>query len=542
MTRFALLVAVLGVLSAAGCSPPPPTVVGTPLLQLNPSGKAPLSGLLTFTTDQPTRATLKISDDEGHSLTAPRVDGFETEHELMVLGLRPDRHNTIELDLESESGAVAPPLTIDVETKPLPDTVPPIQVNVSRPARMEPGVTFLPVFDNDVDNVGFVVALDAQGDVVWYYNESVDEPRRMKNGHFLMSNDGFERRRLIEVDMLGRTVREWYATGITNDPPEGAIPVATDTFHHDVIIMPSGHFLALSTQIRHIEDYPTSDTDPSAPREPRDIAVDRIIEIVPETGEIVRSWNLFDLIDQHRISQSFNATQFYSAAYDDIRDEPPIDWTHSNSLIYDEATDTLILSIRKMCAIIKIDLAADELKWILSDPTGWGPEFSDLLLKPVGHVDWTYGQHAPTITPDGNLLVYDNGSWGRAYPPNEPAPIEERYSRGVEFSIDEENMTVTQLWSYGGLDTDRFYSSFVGEADLLPETGNVLLVNGGQEVDDASEPIYVGYEGDVLPRVKLSVMEVTHTMPAEKVWQISIDTPDGGWGAYRAERLPTLYP
>ena len=144
--------------------------------------------------------------------------------------------------------------------------------------------------------------------------------------------------------------------------------------------------------------------------------------------------------------------------------------------------------------------------------------------------------------PSGNLLIYDNGSWGRAYPPNEGDPIEERYSRAVEYAIDEASMTVRQIWSYGGLETDLFYSAFVGEADRLPETGNILLTNGGQEVDDASRPFYAGYEADVYPRVKLSIMEVTHSTPAEKLWEISIDTLDGGWGAYRVERVPSLYP
>ena len=43
-------------------------------------------------------------------------------------------------------------------------------------------------------------------------------------------------------------------------------------------------------------------------------------------------------------------------------------------------------------------------------------------------------------------------------------------------------------------------------------------------------------------RIHLSVVEVTHTMPPEKIWEIAIDTPDEGWGAYRAERYPSLYP
>jgi arylsulfate sulfotransferase len=528
---------------AAGCSAPPPTVVGTPVLQMNPSGKAPLSGLLSFTTDQPSRATLTISDDDFNELTVTPVDDFTTEHELMVLGLRPDRTNTVEVTLENEGGLTASGLSIDVQTRPLPDTVPPITVSISRPALMEPGYTFLPVFDGEVDNVGYVVALDAQGDVVWYYHASIDETIRLRNGNFLINDEFLERRRLLEVDMLGRTVRQWSATGVVDDPPEGAIPVATDTFHHDVLEMPSGNILAISSEIRHMDAYPTSDKDLSAPREPRDVIVDRIIEFRPDDGEIVREWSLFDLLDHDRIAHEFEQDRFFANAYDDVLDEPLVDWTHANGIFYEAATDSLILSIRKMSAVVKIDLAADELVWILGNHEGWGPGFQDLLLEPIGDLEWQFGQHAPEITPSGTLLLYDNGSFGRAYPAAEPlTDLETSYSRAVEYEIDEENMTVREVWSYGGPGSEQFFAGFVSEADTMPETGNILITNGGQ----AEVPEGLSMEGIYDPgsglRIHLSVVEVTHTMPAEKVWEISIDTPDEGWGAYRTERLPSLYP
>lgn len=545
MTRIARLVAVLGLVAAAGCSPPPPSIIDTPVLQMNPSGKAPLAGLMTFTTDQPARATLTVRDDDFNELTVTPVDEFLTQHELMVLGLRPDRTNTIELTLENQGGLTASALSIDVKTKPLPDYVPPIDVKISRPALMEPGYTFLPVFDAETDDVGYTVAIDAQGDVVWYYDSGLDETRRMRNGHFLINDEVLERRRLVEIDMLGRTVRLWSATGIVDDPPAGAIPVATDTFHHDALEMPSGNILALSSEVRHFDAYPTDDKDPDAPREPRDLIVDRIIEFRPDDGAIVREWHLYDLLDRNRIVHEFKQNQFYKDAYDDLigDEDPMVDWTHGNGLFYEAATDSLILSVRKMSAVVKIDLAANELVWILGNHEGWGPEWQDLLLEPIGEVEWPWGQHAPEITPSGTLLVYDNGAFGRAYPTDEPrtGPLDS-YTRAVEYEIDAENMTVREVWSYGDQETNRFFSAFVSEADTLPNTGNVLLTNGGQPVLPEDVTFEDAYNPDVNIRIFLSLLEVTHTMPPEKIWEISIDTPDGGWGAYRAERLPSLYP
>ena len=54
-----------------GCSQPP-SIVGEPELEMNPSGNAPLSGLLTFRTDQPARATLTIGDGEAAWRRRPR--------------------------------------------------------------------------------------------------------------------------------------------------------------------------------------------------------------------------------------------------------------------------------------------------------------------------------------------------------------------------------------------------------------------------------------------------------------------------------------
>lgn len=40
----------------------------------------------------------------------------------------------------------------------------------------------------------------------------------------------------------------------------------------------------------------------------------------------------------------------------------------------------------------------------------------------------------------------------------------------------------------------------------------------------------------------VTIMEVTHTSPPEKVWEIVIDDKAGGWASYRSERMPSLYP
>jgi arylsulfate sulfotransferase len=530
-------------LAVAGCSrgapeSPGSEITGPVLVEMNPSGIAPLSGLIRFTTDQPMRATLSISDGQHQDRVTP-IDAFNTEHELMLLGLRPNRTHSVIVSLEDQSGAAANAASFDVTTEPLPYWIPPIETRISEPDRMEPGVTLMGVFNDNDPTQNFTIALDAAGEIVWLLDLSTDEPRRLRNGNLLSITSGVLKNHLKEFDMLGRFVREWQAIGTQPNVPEGVIPVATDTFHHDVLEMPSGNFLAISSEIRHLETYQTHDTQ-GAVLEPkaRDIVGDRIIEFRPDDGAIVREWQLTDLLDPRRMSHGplEFVLNFYDRAYENVVDDPLPDWTHANGFDYDDATDTLILSIRRMSAVVKIDLAANELIWILGNHEGWGPEFADLLLEPVGDVGWTFGQHAPEITADGTLLLYDNGSFGRAYPGRPRQPVSELYSRAIEFEIDEANMTVEEVWSYGGPGSEHFFAEFVSEADRLPLTGNTLVHSGGQMVTADGQQTNDFDAG----RVWVTTREVAPS--GDKVWEVVIEHPMTEWGSYRAERITSLYP
>ena len=106
---------------------------------------------------------------------------------------------------------------------------------------------------------------------------------------------------------------------------------------------------------------------------------------------------------------------FYSETYKDVLDEPGFDWTHMNSITYLPGEDAVIASSNFMCALFKLDLQSGELQWILGRPEGWREPWSDLLLEPKGDVTWFCSQHSPEMTPQGTLLLFDNG--GRGFPP-----------------------------------------------------------------------------------------------------------------------------
>ena len=163
------------------------------------------------------------------------------------------------------------------------------------------------------------------------------------------------------------------------------------------------------------------------------------------------------------------------------------------------------------------------------------------MLEPQGELAWQYHQHAAKITASGTVLLFDNGNF-RSWPPRKKLEDKDSYSRAVEYAIDTATKTVNQVWGYGGPGDDIFFSPFISEVDLLPRTGKVLVTDGGRVRDkdgNASSDIPGG-------RHWARIVEVTHTSPPEKVFELVVDSGDEedpiGWAVYRSERLAGLYP
>jgi hypothetical protein len=108
----------------------------------------------------------------------------------------------------------------------------------------------------------------------------------------------------------------------------------------------------------------------------------------------------------------------------------------------------------------------------------------------------------------------------------------------VEYKIDEKAMTVEQVWTFGDEDgADRFYSPFICDVDWLPQTGNVLVTDGGRLMDKDGNP-----SGNIFgDRHWARIVEVTHDSPPSKVFELVIDDPSVGWAVFRSDRIPSLY-
>lgn len=537
--------------SQADIDTTPPNFIENPVITMGPNPDTPLSGLLELETDEQTRVSVTIAQAAtvNSSLTRgfsePAIIEFEefsTDHSLPLLGFTPDDTFTIEITITDESlNKTVFDEQLLITTDPLPEGFPPIDVT-SSPEMMEPGITIFPVNGRGA-NAGnnFIISVNEYGEVNWYHKvqqSGVGDVRRLSNGN-LMFIQTPQRVRMVEIDMIGNITQTW-DTRKSSVLDENTIVVDTDHFHHEVFEMINGNLLVLSVEIVEFDNYPTSDSDPFAPTETASVAGDTIVEFTSD-GSIVNEWFILDMLDPFRIGYQ-SLIGFWDPRYPEF-EFGTRDWSHGNAVIHDPSDDSIIVSLRHQDAIIKFDRPTGQLIWILGPHENWSQEvFGDLLLDPIGeNFLWHYHPHAPQVTEDGTILLFDNGNF-RASPFDEKLPATENFSRAVEYSVNEETMEIEQVWEYSGSEDESIYAPFVGDADSLPLTGNVLINFGGiikDELGDPSDNVGTG-------KGSIRIIEVTHTVPAEKVFDLSIedDSPEviDGWQSYRAERLPSLYP
>jgi len=527
------------VMSGCGRDEPARGLIYRAQIERNPNHTVPLAAIVRLQTNERSKVSIDIKG--GTIPTHAEFPEYSAVHTIPIVGLAPGKTNTITVTAESESKKTES-TTISFNADPLPPDFPPIALVSSDPSAMEPGLTLFNVFQWDPFLIGVVVprgwliAVNAAGEVVWYHRpEAVPgDARQLPNGNFRYEYDqtGF-----VDIDILGNDVARWHASGLGMAAPPGATLVATDTMHHDLQELPNGHFLSLSTAMIPAPHYPTNEKDVQAPLTDTTVIVDKVNEF-DRQGNLIQEWFMDDLIDTYRV-QYDSLSPFWDTLYKDQATGTK-DWSHANALVYSEQDDGIIVSLRNQDALVKFSRKTGKLVWILGPPANWKSPWKEALLESEPGLEWFYHQHAPKVFPDGRILLFDNGNF-RASPPEAKKPGKENHSRVVEFRVNESTGKVKQEWAYGGPETEVFYSPFLGDADLLPTTGNVLVTDGGRVLDQqgqASDEIILGHKW-------ARIFEVTREAKPRKVFEVQIKSPMpvgfSGWSVYRAARIPGLY-
>ncbi len=465
-----------------------PTIQGfrqEPSVVPNADPVAPMA--LVLSVDAMVAGTLELMAKSGGLQHRYRWQVESGVKSLPVVGLKPARPYRLEVSLIDAQGQrfAAKPLTVQTPALPISSLdFPPLRVNRAQRVRMEPGLTLLSVrrralgrshrmtaeqrrFTTDWS---LILALDEDGEIVWFYRSParISGVAALENGHLFFHTT---RNSPIEIDWLGRKLRCWGAALGPAPMPPGAVPVQAVTLHHQPDALPNGTFLSLNAVPRRIENYYTSETDPTAPRQAQWVMGDEVIEFTPE-GEVVWRWNCFDHLDPFKIGYD----TFWSYWW--VRGFPNhLDWTHGNGVHHDPRDNSVLLSLRNLDAVIKIDRSTGQIRWILARDIGWSEPLRAKLLKPVDpDFIWPSHQHNPRLTPQGHIVVFNNNvHQAIPFTGERVKSASESLSQAVVYEIDEQERAVRVVFSTPTEASEGAVSFAMGDAHVLPRTGNVLV-------------------------------------------------------------------
>ena len=334
------------------------------------------------------------------------------------------------------------------------------------------------------------IVTDLEGNVIWYYYPakpglSTFPMRIMPNGNFLIHLTD-----LLEVDLEGNVVRDISIAQVNKALQAKGYTFTIGEFHHDVIVLPGGHWITLAHTTKKFTNLPGY---PGV----TNVVGDALIEI-DRKGNVDWAWSGFDHLDVNR----------------HLRGLP--DWTHSNAIVY-TADHNLLVSMRHQSWVLKIDYqdgkGAGDILWKLGQDGDFAIAGGDIS-------DWFYAQHFPHLESTNangshmTLTIFDNGNLRLAA--NGLACSTTCYSRATLFDVDENSRVSTLLWHY----LPGFYSFWGGSIGTL--------TNGDVEFDMST----------VAATPASEVMEVTPDDNPKTVWQLNVT----GANAYRAYRIPSLYP
>jgi len=502
-------------------------------VEVGPGPHSVLTAVVDIRSEHPARPRLTaVSEaDPDDRVEVPRP--ARRRHVVLALvGLRPATTYRIDLAGSPELRALSGELAFT--TGDLPRSLPEVITRADDRAR--PGFTLVNAYPSSyaVPAPGILLAVDETGTVVWYHEDpqTISDVRQLPDGNLVYNSGNIGAR---EIDVLGNVVHDWTTdtrvragqTDRFGRPTyvDGATVVRTPRLHHEVAeLLPNGHWLALSQEVRTFRRFP----DPGCPPAPfpateRPQRGDVVVEYAP-TGRVVHSISLLDSIDP----RDEPGSQQCNLKTDQVANGPQVfvDWSHANSAELFERQNVVLVSARNLSSVMAIRWRDDghgpagEVLWQL----GPGQDFR------LTRGEWFYRQHAPEVEPNGNILLYDNGSQ-RPETDDEKAPPP--YSRAVEYRLDRSGppgtWTARQVWEHR-IDTPvgPVYSDFLGDADDIGG-GHVLICHGAIEDPDTE-------------------LNSSWTVEVERdsgdiVLSLQIPAADGiGWRTYRAEHLDTWYP
>ncbi|MBI5481221.1 MAG: aryl-sulfate sulfotransferase [Deltaproteobacteria bacterium] len=201
--------------------------------------------------------------------------------------------------------------------------------------------------------------------------------------------------------------------------------------HHDIDQLADGRFAFIA--------YDLFEPTPGVP-----FLGDSIRILGQDHNTIDWQWRCRDYISTTELNQTDWNVMLWGMGHD---------WTHANTIVFDEPAGRVYLSIRNLNRLYAVDYPSGEVAWIMGD----GGDFGAGL--------WDHA-HGFEFTAPNRFLVLDNGTQRPGTP---------KYSRVIEVEFDADTKTAAVVWEYR--ETPDFYSPFLGSAEPQAN-GDVLVADG----------------------------------------------------------------
>ena len=417
-----------------------------------------------FTTEQPATVSYTVAAEGYPDFSADAyegVDGATTEHEFLVLGLLPDRTNTITLTITDETGGTTERV-IEREGLGLLGTE---EVRLEQPVQPAEGTDLgnglYAILGNDSDDQDFMFYYDANGVL------RGEVPILFYRSHrLLFDDDGLmwfsaSTEKMAAMDRLGRLVK---------------ILDLGDRYilHHDYAFDADQNLVLLATKLNRSDGC----------------VQDQIVKLDTDTGKVTPLLDMGDMFPEYKMS-----TDHAGIDESDLSATGKWDWIHFNT-IQMLPDGSALLSARETSTIIKIDdlEGTPTLDYMIGEPSVWAgtPQEDDFLTK-VGDFPDTGGQHSVTYVDDPALsdgqyylYMFDNNYGSAQTRPDFDWTVidgivtkysiatEGAYSQYRRYLVDENAGTYTEVNAF-----DVPYSPLVSSAQEL-DGGRVLIDSGMQ--------------------------------------------------------------
>jgi Arylsulfotransferase (ASST) len=324
----------------------------------------------------------------------------------------------------------------------------------------------------------YAVAFDSAGNVAWYHDFGAGLPvsnaLRQPNGDvtvFVGATSGWSAAEgyYLEITPDGQPVRTWRA------------PAGEYMDDHDIRVLGSGE----DAQAEFFT-YTIRPADLTALGGlPGVQLAGHSLERVDAAGNVLFRWDAWDRIgvDEWRGDQDAKSTRTAT------------DFDHPNSLSLDPAGN-YVVSWRNLDQVMGIDRQTGAVLWRVGGAKG---EYT-FVGDPEGGFS---KQHSAKVLPNGDLLVYDNGT--------DHTPQE---TRVAEYRLDPAAKTATLVWQYRH--SPAIWTQFVGWTERLPG-------------------------GDTWVAFALAGRAVEVDPAGRTVWEAQLRVDDTDGSAYRIVPIPSLY-